>query len=123
MLVDDDAGVRAVTADLLRDLGCETEELASGADALERLGAGARPDVLVTDYAMPGMTGAEVARCSEERRPELPVLLISGYLDAEALERTWNGPVLAKPFNKEALAARLIQALLGGAGAVRTVRA
>jgi len=123
MLVDDDAGVRGVTADLLRDLGCETEELASGADALARLDAGARPDVLVTDYAMPGMTGAEVARLSEQRRPDLPVLLISGYLDAEALERTWNGPVLAKPFSKTALAARLTQALLPGAGAARTVQA
>ena len=111
MLVDDDPDVRKVTADLLRDLGCETEELPNGAEALARLDAGARPDVLITDYAMPGMTGAEVARRSQERRSDLPVLLISGYLDMEALTRTWNGPVLAKPFSKEALAKRLIEAL------------
>jgi nitrogen-specific signal transduction histidine kinase len=117
MLVDDDAGVRAVTADLLRDLGCSCEELASGVDALARLDGGARPDALIIDYAMPVMTGAEAARLSGERHPSLPVLLISGYLDAEALEQTWNGPVLAKPFSKAALAARLAQALRRGAGA------
>jgi signal transduction histidine kinase len=123
MLVDDDPDVRGVTADLLRDLGCETEELACGTDALARLDAGARPDILVTDYAMSGMTGAEVARVSQERWPDLPVLLISGYLDAEALRRTWNGPVLAKPFNTKAFAARLTQALRQGAGAARSVEA
>lgn len=111
MLVDDDADVRRVTADLLRDLDCETEELPNGAEALTRLDAGARPDVLITDYAMPGMTGAEVARRCQDRWPDLPVVLVSGYLDVEALARSWNGPVLAKPLTKTALAVRLTQAL------------
>jgi signal transduction histidine kinase/ActR/RegA family two-component response regulator len=121
MLVDDDAGVRTVVAELLRDLGCEVEGLPDGAQALARLEAGDRPDVLVTDYAMPGMTGAEAARRSRERCPDLPVLLISGYLDAEALKRSWNGAVLTKPFSKEALAAHLTRALQRRAAVDRSV--
>jgi FixJ family two-component response regulator len=60
---------------------------------------------------MPGMTGAELGRRLAALRPELPVLLISGYMDVEALQRTWTGPVLAKPFDRRALAARLAQTL------------
>jgi signal transduction histidine kinase len=111
MLVDDDDEVRAVTAELMRDMGCEAEDLSDGAAAQMRLEAGARPDLLVTDYAMPGMTGAELAHWCARTRPYLPVLLISGYLDVEALEQTWKGLVLTKPFSREALAASLARAL------------
>jgi signal transduction histidine kinase len=110
LLVDDDAGVRRMTAALLTDLGCIAEEANCGGDALDRLEKSA-PDVVITDYAMPGMTGAELGRRLATLRPKLPVLMISGYMDAEALERSWTGRVLAKPFDRQELAARLGQIL------------
>jgi CheY-like chemotaxis protein len=115
LLVDDDDDVRRVAGELLRDIGCEPEEADGGPAALARIDAGVEPDVVVMDYAMPGMTGVEAARRLAETRPKLPVLLISGYMDAEALERTWTGPVLAKPFSKEQLARRLAEVLRAAA--------
>jgi CheY-like chemotaxis protein len=56
LLVDDDADVRRTVAALLSDLGCVPDEASCGADALTRLEA-STPDAVVTDYAMPGMTG------------------------------------------------------------------
>jgi signal transduction histidine kinase/ActR/RegA family two-component response regulator len=114
LLVDDDADVRRMTAALLADLGCLPEEAICGDDALDRLEKSA-PDIVITDYAMPGMTGAELGRRLAALRPDLPVLIISGYMDVEALERTWTGPVLAKPFDRRELAARLAQTLASGA--------
>jgi signal transduction histidine kinase/ActR/RegA family two-component response regulator len=111
LLVDDDADVRRVTGDLLRELGCQPDEVADGRAALARLGSGSVPDVVVMDYAMPGMTGVECARRIAETRPDLPVLLISGFIDTNGLERTWTGPVLAKPFDRDTLAQRLAAAL------------
>jgi signal transduction histidine kinase len=114
LLVDDDAGVRRMTAALLADLGCISEEAKCAGDALDRLEK-STPDVVITDYAMPGMTGAELGRRLATLHPELPVLMISGYMDAEALERSWTGRVLAKPFDRRELAARLAQVLADAA--------
>ncbi|NEX91669.1 ATP-binding protein [Caulobacter sp. 17J65-9] len=111
LLVDDDRDVRSATADLLRDLGSEPEEAVDAADALARLDAGAEPRLVIMDHAMPGLTGAEAAQRIRVSHPALPVLLISGYMDAEAVARTWAGPVLAKPFDKQQLAARIAAAL------------
>jgi signal transduction histidine kinase/DNA-binding NarL/FixJ family response regulator len=112
LLVDDDADVRRMTAAVLTAIGCRPEEASSGPDALAHLEKNA-PDIVVTDYAMPGMTGAELARRLATLRPDLPVLMISGYMDAEALERSWSGPLLTKPFDRQALARRLSETLAG----------
>ncbi|TNC71759.1 hybrid sensor histidine kinase/response regulator [Rubellimicrobium roseum] len=106
LLVDDEELVRIGTADMLRDLGYEVVEANGGAAALQTLRSGLTPDLLVTDYLMPGMTGVELARAAHQLLPELPALLISGYQDV--LDASVDGlPRLAKPFRQADLAARV----------------
>ena len=105
LLVDDEELVRMGTADMLADLGHEVAEAASGFAALEILKR-ADIDVIVTDYAMPGMTGAELAAAARLLKPDLPILILTGY--ANLAEDVAHGlPRLAKPFRQAELAACL----------------
>jgi CheY-like chemotaxis protein len=110
LLVDDDSAVREVTAGILNDLGYAVLEAASGGGALKALDSGAAVDVVLLDFAMPGMNGAEVAREIKARRPDLPVLFATGYADTAALE-AGEDQILQKPFVEEELAAKLTAAL------------
>ena len=108
LLVDDEQLVRIATGEMLRELGHDVVEASSGADALAKLRAGSF-DIVVTDYKMPRMNGAELAQHARAIHPGLPVLLITGYTgstgDAPDLPR------LDKPFRREELAiliARLV---------------
>ena len=109
LLVDDDPLVLASSAALLADLGHAVREAGSAAAALEALGAGPPPDVVVTDHAMPGMTGAELAGRIAAQHPGLPVILATGYADLPAGEAP-EVPRLDKPFGRDALAAALAAA-------------
>jgi PAS domain S-box-containing protein len=105
LLVDDEDLVRMSTADMLMDLGYEVAEASSAEEALRLLEAGLQPNLLVTDHLMPGMNGAELARHVSAQRPGLPVLIVSGYAEAEGV-----APGLArltKPFRNAELAASL----------------
>jgi CheY-like chemotaxis protein len=105
LLVDDEDLVRMSTADMLMDLGYTVVEASSAEEALKLVAGGLRPDVLVTDHLMPGMTGVELAHDLRSRRPELPVLIVSGYAEAEGL-----APEIArltKPFRNSELAESL----------------
>ena len=63
-----------------------------------------RPDLVVLDFIMPGMSGAEVARQIRAKLPEQPILFVSGYSETEAVKRTApDAPLLAKPFRADAL--------------------
>ena len=106
LLVDDDPLVLASSAALLADLGHGARESESAAAALEALRSGPLPDLVVTDHAMPGMTGAELAARIRVLYPELPVILASGYADLSSGEVP-DLPRLDKPFGREALAAAL----------------
>jgi PAS domain S-box-containing protein len=117
LLVDDEELVRVATAEMLRELGYEVLEAGSGAAALERLRDGPLPDLLVTDYLMPGMTGAELARAAARHRPDLPVLVITGYADV-ADAAVGHLPRLAKPFGQAAIG-RHAADLLGQGTVVR----
>jgi PAS domain S-box-containing protein len=105
LLVDDEDIVRMSTADMLMDLGFEVVEAGSAEEALRLIGEGLVPDVLVTDHLMPGMSGAQLALALRRERPELPVLIVSGYADAEGIEPAL--PRLTKPFRNAELAACL----------------
>ena len=110
LLVDDEELVRLGTAEMLRDLGHTVAEAASGGEALIRLADGLPIDVLVTDYKMPGMSGAELAKRLGELRPGVPVLLITGYTGSA--EEAADLPRLDKPFRQADIAnalARLIE--------------
>jgi CheY-like chemotaxis protein len=105
LLVDDEDIVRASTADMLEDLGYQVREASSAEVALALIRDGLRPDLIVTDHLMPGMTGVDLARTVRERTPNLPVLIVSGYAEAEGIAP--DLPRLTKPFKSTELAERL----------------
>ena len=105
LLVDDEELVRMSTADMLSHLGYEVVEAASAEEALQLVDAGATPDILVTDHLMPGISGEDLARRLRARRPGLPVLIVSGYAEAEGIAA--DLPRLTKPFRNAELAESL----------------
>jgi CheY-like chemotaxis protein len=114
LLVDDEELVRMSTADMLTDFGYEVREAGSAEEALQLVRAGLKPDLLVTDHLMPGMTGAQLARELRTGRPDLPVLIVSGYAEAEGVDVEL--PRLTKPFRNAELAASLSALLPVSAG-------
>ncbi|HEY0437336.1 MAG TPA: response regulator, partial [Phenylobacterium sp.] len=111
LVVDDDSAVRSVTAGLLEDLGCQVVEAGSGGAALEILDEKDGIDLVLLDFAMPGMNGAEVARELRARRPGLPILFVTGYANTEALADACGDGILRKPFVGRELAAKLSAAV------------
>ena len=105
LLVDDEELVRASTADMLSDIGYAVVEAPSAEAALELLSDGMKPDILVTDHLMPGISGTDLAGAARETYPELPVLIVSGYAEHEGL--TPDLPRLTKPFRRDELAAAI----------------
>lgn len=103
LLVDDEELVRTSTSDMLTDLGYRVIEAASGDEALKLLDAGQQFGLLVTDHLMPGISGTDLAKLVRLSRPEISILLISGYADHEGLAP--DIPRLTKPFRKHELAA------------------
>ena len=110
LLVDDEALVRLATAEMLREMGHTVIEAESGAAALAQIRAGASFDLLITDYLMPGMRGSDLAEEVRRGRPDVPVLLLTGYANLAKGEGV-GIPRLAKPF-READLAREVAALL-----------
>jgi CheY-like chemotaxis protein len=102
LLVDDDILVSNGTAAMLEDLGHTVVEAASALEALSVLGSGRKIDVVITDHAMPEMTGTELARRLRQSRPDLAVILATGY--AESADDFLDLPRLSKPFLQEDLA-------------------
>ncbi|MFN3688422.1 MAG: PAS domain S-box protein [Salinarimonas sp.] len=113
LVVDDEDLVRMTVADMLVDLGFEVVEAGSGEEALAMIRSGRRADLLVTDHLMPGMSGVDLARAARAARPGLPVLVVSGYAEVEALAP--DLPRLAKPFRPAELTER-VDALMRAEG-------
>jgi len=102
LAVDDDPIVLLNTATVLADIGHQVIQAHSGPSAMVQL-AEHPVDLLITDYAMPGMTGAELVEQARQARPELKAIIVSGY--AELPEGApLEVPRLAKPFNDTDLA-------------------
>ncbi len=110
LIVDDDPLVANSTVDMLLDLGHSVTEANSGERAVTLLESGQQLDLLLTDQAMPGMTGVELAEIVRSKRPGLPILLVTGYADLPASELA-KLPRLAKPYQQADLQAA-IEALL-----------
>ena len=106
VLVDDDALICSSTAALLEDLGHQVVEFTSGHEALDAIQRGLRPDIVVTDYAMPGITGVDLAIALRERVPELPILLATGYAELQGVPRI-ELPRIAKPYTQQQLSAEI----------------
>jgi signal transduction histidine kinase len=110
LLVDDDDLVSATAAAMLEDLSYEVIAASSGEEALGLLAAGIGIDCVLTDHAMPGMTGLDLANEIRRRWPDLPIILATGY--ADALEQGVGPiPFLAKPYRLQTLANLLAQIL------------
>ena len=103
LLVDDDPMVAETTVSMLEVLGHRVTVASSAGRALEMLGADSEVDLVITDYAMPGMTGKELAQRIRETRPGLPVVLASGYTDLAAQDDS-GLPRLDKPYALDKLA-------------------
>jgi signal transduction histidine kinase/ActR/RegA family two-component response regulator len=103
LVVEDDTEVRRVIVECLGIIGYRVTEAANGTEGLAALRA-VKPDLLVVDYAMPDMTGAEVISQARQLVGDLPVILATGYADMEAVERLAGKPtILRKPFDIAAL--------------------
>ena len=107
LLVDDDNAVREVTAMYLRELGYQVLEAGSGGAALEVLGSSATVDLLLLDFAMPGMNGAELSRRARGRRPMLPILFVTGFAEQDAFKGISERDIVRKPINVQELSTKL----------------
>lgn len=105
LVVDDDVLIQMATSDMVLDLGHEVREAGSGRGALEILRGGERIDLVITDQAMPGMSGLELAREIRSLFPDMPILLATGY--GELPDNDLSLPLLGKPFRMEDLAAKI----------------
>ena len=111
LVVEDDADVRRVIVECLGLIGYQVSEAPNGAEGLAAI-ANDKPDLLVVDYAMPDMTGAEVISKARELVGRLPVILATGYADMAAVERLAGKPaILRKPFDINSLGAAVAMAL------------
>ncbi len=105
LVVEDEEDVRALVADALREQGHTVLEAADGQAGVRVLQSDARVDVLVTDVGLPGMDGRQLADAARVGRPNLPVLLITGYAEAALDAHLAPGmEVIHKPFALDVLA-------------------
>ena len=108
-MVEDNDQVRAFALNMLLDEGCSVTEASNAQEALTRLEE-APVDLMLTDVVMPGASGIELANQVRRTRPELPIVLVSGYSD-ELVGTGTDYPFLTKPFTSAELKSVLSAAL------------
>jgi CheY-like chemotaxis protein len=107
LVIDDENDVRKVVAETLEDFGHNVSTAADGPEGLSILEK-EQFDLIVLDFAMPGMNGAEVAEAARRMRPDQRILFVTGFSDTEALTAAaGDAPVLRKPFRASDLAEAL----------------
>ncbi len=103
LVIDDDPDVRHFIAAGLEEYGHEVIEATDGSEGIEKFGASS-PDLVIIDYIMPGLSGAEVAAHIVATRPGQPILFVSGYNETDAIRKVApEANILAKPFRAAAL--------------------
>jgi PAS domain S-box-containing protein len=111
LVIDDDPDVRGFIVESLEDQGYAVREAGDGREGLKEMARKA-PDLVVLDFIMPGLSGAEVASRILAKRPDQPILFVSGYSETEAVKRIApEATVLAKPFRAAALERAVRRAL------------
>jgi signal transduction histidine kinase len=112
LIVDDDSDVRQLLVNLVSLLGhspTEAEDGVRGLAAVER----SKPDLILADFAMPGMNGADFGKTVRSRFPDMPIVFITGYADTDMIESVVgkNALILRKPFRSFELRAVLDEAM------------
>ena len=103
LVIDDDPDVRSFIAATLEEQGYRVREAADGRGGLAALEREI-PDLVVLDFVMPGLSGADVARRILDKHPQQPILFVSGYSETEAVKRAApEAQLLTKPFRAEVL--------------------
>jgi CheY-like chemotaxis protein len=103
LVVDDDKAVLKSTVRMLDSLGYATASAESGREALRLLAGNREIDLVLADFAMPEMSGGELAKAICAMRPTLPVILITGYSNLDILEEFNNLRIIFKPFTEDDL--------------------
>jgi PAS domain S-box-containing protein len=111
LVVEDDPRVRQFIVECLEILGYQVMQADDGPAGLEKLES-TRPDLLITDFLMPGMTGAELIEQARKKSPGLPAIIATGYADMRAIDEVIDADmVLRKPFQLNDLAYKVQHAL------------
>ena len=107
LVAEDEAMLRLITVEVLQDAGFEVYEAADGAEALDLLKANPGIELLVSDIKMPRMDGYALVEAGLAFRPELKVLLMTGYSQEPppSIQKIQDIQILRKPFNLERLCA------------------
>ncbi|HEY0630136.1 MAG TPA: PAS domain S-box protein [Sphingomicrobium sp.] len=114
LLVEDNLQVRDFAAELLEDLECEVITAQDGDEALRAL-EGRDVDLLFSDVVMPGLSGVELAREVRKTRPDLPILLATGFAGNLHEEASGSFDIVAKPYDVSSLRKAIASALAKGA--------
>ncbi|MDF3073361.1 MAG: hybrid sensor histidine kinase/response regulator [Alphaproteobacteria bacterium] len=112
LVVDDDALIAMSTVDMLEDLGHRVIEANSGDKALGILQQRHDIDLLITDYSMPRMNGAQLAKAARDLQPDLPIIIATGYAELPS-DSALDLRLLAKPYQQHDLAAEIGKILRG----------
>ncbi len=123
LVVDDEAAMAALIAQVLRLAGYAVVELTRATDALARAEAGERFELAVLDVVMPELTGDRLALSLRRSQPDLPILYVTGFNDVlfQARPMLWKGEsFLEKPFSLESLTEAVSLALHGTTSSARS---
>ena len=124
LVVDDDAAMAALIAQVLRLTGYVVVELTRPTDALARAEAGERFELAVLDVVMPELTGDTLAASLRRTQPDLPILYVTGFDEVlfHARPLLWKGEsFLEKPFTLESLTQAVSLALHGTTSSTRSI--
>ncbi len=110
LLVEDDASVRMLISEILRELGYASLEAADGRAAIPMLASDARLDLMITDVGLPGLNGRQLAEIAREHRPHLKILFVTAYAERATERQAFLAPgmeMVTKPFVPEMLALKI----------------
>jgi PAS domain S-box-containing protein len=111
LVVDDDTAVLRTTVRMLDALGYAAVPAASGREALRLIASGQEVDLVLADFAMPEMTGVELAKAIHATYPGLPVIVVTGYGNREELKDFGEARILQKPYTEGELMGKITEAL------------